>query len=621
MRLHPCTVNVVQLDVRTGQIISSKSYNKTAIAFMIDESNKKCLVVGTDDKFTREYPVHGGVKMHTKFVSQGKATLTLVKRNLSLMISNVEPSALEAWIRSLASGRPPPPTSVFELPPTTAAASPPRPASAPLKRNLAPLSPSRANASSPQIVPKPPANDGPPSQPRSKGKQRRPPGCSPAWNASPAAGNARLSPSATANLTNEQADILREVVLGGKSVFFTGGAGVGKSHLMKQIVKRLDPRTTYVTASTGLAACAIGGVTIHHWAGIGGSMNRPINDIIESARRKRGAQWRSATALVIDEISMLDGDLFDLLEVMGRRIRGNDKPFGGLQLIICGDFFQLPPVAKAGTPFKFAFEASSWNRCIERTHELTKVFRQSDDSFVRALNMIRVGNAPTEVRTLLRPCEGRVLEAVDGIAATRLFTHKADCEKLNQTELKNLSGSQMTFTARDEGRDNDALTTLKSSCPAPESLTLKVGAQVILIKTVDSDAGLVNGARGVVTRFLQTRNPSIRFNNGVERTMRLEAFSLSHGGQVVASRMQLPLALSWGISVHKSQGMTLDRCELSLKNVFECGQMYVALSRARSLEGLSLRGVDWSKCRAHPKVLAWHKEQQRARLMESAGCC
>ena len=235
--------------------------------------------------------------------------------------------------------------------------------------------------------------------------------------------------------------------------------------------------------------------------------------------------------------------------------------------------------------------------------------------------MIRVGNAPTEVRTLLRPCEGRVLEAVDGIAATRLFTHKADCEKLNQTELKNLSGSQMTFTARDEGRDNDALTTLKSSCPAPESLTLKVGAQVILIKTVDSDAGLVNGARGVVTRFLQTRNPSIRFNNGVERTMRFEAFSLSHGGQVVASRMQLPLALSWGISVHKSQGMTLDRCELSLKNVFECGQMYVALSRARSLEGLSLRGVDWSKCRAHPKVLAWHKEQQRARLMESAGCC
>ena len=115
-----------------------------------------------------------------------------------------------------------------------------------------------------------------------------------------------------------------------------------------------------------------------------------------------------------------------------------------------------------------------------------------------------------------------MLEAVDGIAATRLFTHKADCEKLNQTELKNLSGSQMTFTARDEGRDNDALTTLKSSCPAPESLTLKVGAQVILIKTVDSDAGLVNGARGVVTRFLQTRNPSIRFNNGVERTMRLE---------------------------------------------------------------------------------------------------
>ena len=133
--------------------------------------------------------------------------------------------------------------------------------------------------------------------------------------------------------------------------------------------------------------------------------------------------------------------------------------------------------------------------CVPHTHELTKVFRQADDAFVAALNQIRKGEAPREVRELLKPCEGRVLDDVDGIAATRLFTHKADCERLNAEELKKLPGQQLTFAARDEGRDAEALATLRGSCPAPSELTLKAGAQVILCKTLDAEAGLVNGAR------------------------------------------------------------------------------------------------------------------------------
>ena len=469
MRLHPCTVTVVTLDAPSGRVLSSRSHNASAIAYCIDESNKRCLVVGTDDRTSREFSVAGGVKLHNRFMHEGKATLTLMRRNINLMISNAAPHELKEWMHALASGRPPPPKA--EVPSSSGAApaagadSSARPASAPPKRHLAPATPSRANARGGGGSP------GLHDAPRSKGKMGRAPGSSPTWAAA-ADGGASLSAADRADLTAQQQEVLRDVVLGGKSVFFTGGAGVGKSHLLRRIVARLDPRTTFVTASTGLAACAIGGVTVHHWAGIGGCAGRPLAEVVDAARRRRGLQWRAATTLVIDEVSMLDGDLFDLLEEVARRVRHDDRPFGGLQLVICGDFFQLPPVAKAGAPFRFAFEARTWRACVPVTHELTKVFRQADPRLVRALNQIRRGEAPPEVRALLRPCEGRALPTIDGIAATRLFTHKADCQALNDAELRRLPGRPLTFRARDEGRDAEALATLRSACPAPAELEL-----------------------------------------------------------------------------------------------------------------------------------------------------
>ena len=181
-------------------------------------------------------------------------------------------------------------------------------------------------------------------------------------------------------------------------------------------------------------------------------------------------------------------------------------------------------------------------------------------------------------------------------------------------QLKKLDGSQRSFSARDSSASGDeaALTTLRASCTAPQELKLKVGAQVILTKTLDPAEGLVNGARGVVLKFLATGNPVVKFGlSGVERIMRMEAFTLTQAGQVVATRMQMPLNYGWAISIHKSQGMTLDCAVLSLGRVFECGQMYVALSRVRALEGLSLRDLDLSKLRAHPKVLAWHAQHEQ----------
>lgn len=522
MRLEPVTATVVHLCANTGRALRTKQHNNTRITFAIDEANKKCLVIGVSEKLQQDFYVDGGVRIHAKFASQGKATLTLVRRNIQIMISNADADSLIGWCRSLMSGHPPPPKAEAL-----------RAVEAPVKRPMAPSS--SASINSPMPMSRSQQPNGLAAAPSRK--MERPPTVG---SASSPAGN--LSPNTARQLTSEQQDVLREVVLGGRSVFFTGGAGTGKSFLLKQIVARLDPRTTFVTASTGIAACAVGGTTIHHFAGIGGfSQNdKTVEELVRMAQSRRGAQWRACKVLIIDEISMLDGPLFDLLETIARRVRNCSRPFGGIQLVVVGDFFQLPPVSKAGgTPCKFAFEATSWGMCVQRTFELTVAFRQSDPEFVTALNNLRVGIAPPATKLLLGSRVGKVLPQSDGIVATRLFTHKADCQKLNEEQLKSLGGQQCTFSARDTSRDDAALALLRQSCPAQPELTLKVGAQVILIKTLDAEAGLANGARGVVTKFLSTRNPSVRFDNGVEQTMRMEAFGLAVGGQTVACRMQV----------------------------------------------------------------------------------
>eukprot|EP00964_Phaeocystis_antarctica_P034757 scaffold19799_cov69-Phaeocystis_antarctica.AAC.4 len=281
------------------------------------------------------------------------------------------------------------------------------------------------------------------------------------------------------------------------------------------------------------------------------------------ASRRRGAQWAAARCLIIDEISMLDASFFEKLEAVARRVRNNQKPFGGLQLILSGDFFQLPPVSRDG--FRFAFEAESWARCVPQLVELTTVFRQSDPAFVAALNepkpkltpdpdpnpdQVRLGRCSDQTRLLLQGCLRRTLPDDDGVgAATRLCSHVKDCERINTACLAELPGEIKTFRARDTGRDDASLAQLRSSAAAPAELKLKAGAQVILTKTLDAANGLVNGARGRVLRFLATQNPVVRFGT-VEHVIRMEQFSLSQGGQTIATRTQLPLSHGWGAPLH-----------------------------------------------------------------------
>jgi len=413
-----------------------------------------------------------------------------------------------------------------------------------------------------------------------------------------------------------------EAISQGKSVFVTGSAGTGKTYLLefaKRVLAELyDPLSVFVTASTGIAACALKGRTLHSFAGVGlGDKPAPVLASRISDRENSEAlkRWKSARALIIDEISMIDGDLFDKLDYIARDIRRNKRVFGGLQLVVTGDFFQLPPVKPVNPRKEFAFEAKCWNKCFDMQIELKEVFRQADREFVGMLNEIRKGWCSPNTKVRLSYCTGP-LSWTHGIAPTRLFPKKFDVRQENDMELIALNKEIIPFTARDTGAKKH----LVNNGVAPKELYLCEGAQVVLIWNLDVEIGLVNGARGVVTGFTcsemrESRDvsprglwPVVRFDClETEQVLRPVAWEVHEGKELVASRRQVPLILAWALSVHKCQGMTLDRVQTDLSNAFECGMVYVALSRVRNLKGLQLTGFDPSKIKAHPKVIKFYE--------------
>ncbi|XP_044157813.1 ATP-dependent DNA helicase PIF1 isoform X2 [Bufo gargarizans] len=414
-------------------------------------------------------------------------------------------------------------------------------------------------------------------------------------------------------LSTEQSMVL-STVLSGKNVFFTGNAGTGKSYLLKRIVGALPPKSTYATASTGVAACHIGGTTLHAFAGIG-SGKAPLEQCIELAKRPGVRQhWISCRHLIIDEISMVEGEFFDKLEAVARAVRGRDEPFGGIQLIICGDFLQLPPVTQASSQTKFCFQSKSWRRCLHLTMELTEVRRQTDKKFISLLQAVRLGRCTEEVTRQLLLTGNNKIER-DGILATRLCTHKDDVDLTNERRLQQLSGEVHKYDALDS--DPMLAKTVNAQCPVGDQILLKKGAQVMLTKNLDVARGLVNGARGVVVGFEGTERPlpKVRFLCGVLEVIKPERWVIKAHGGVYLSRQQLPLKLAWAISIHKSQGMTLDCVEISLSRVFESGQAYVALSRARSLEGLRVMDFDPKAVNANPYVLQFYARLKKERAL------
>lgn len=412
------------------------------------------------------------------------------------------------------------------------------------------------------------------------------------------------APVQTGKLSEEQQRVV-DVVCEGENVFFTGLPGTGKSFTLCAAIKalrsRLQEDELAVCASTGAAACHIGGGTVHSFLGCGlGKSAKDFAKMSTSVNRLGRAR-----ALVIDEISMISGDFLENASGGLKRFRKNQKAFGGLQVVLCGDFLQLPPVMiDSSARWKFAFQAPCWQELKMRTFELTQNFRQAEDiGFQEMLQRLRLGGLSDQDRQALLNGSSNASKAEkDAMQATTLFCRNIDVEKQNLTRLAQLPGETVVLRAEDKLLGNRrSMEKLLEKSMASQELHLKIGARVMMLKNLRTpkqckpgEQPLVNGSLGTVVGFQDApkgKVPVVAFSGGRPCPIRPEKFE---GGVPVVgtyTRLQVPLKLAWAISVHKSQGSSLDAGTVDLHGAFEAGQVYVALSRFRSSAAIAVRGL------------------------------
>jgi len=378
----------------------------------------------------------------------------------------------------------------------------------------------------------------------------------------------------------------------GQSVLLTGAAGTGKTYTLNQFVRyaRAHGKTVAMTATTGLAATHLNGTTIHAWAGIGVHDELPKEFGNKLSKQRRDIISKT-DVLVIDEISMLHDYRLDMVDTVCRLVRENDKPFGGIQVVLCGDFFQLPPVnrqdSKQGS---FITDSQAWIDGDFTVCYLTEQHRQKEDKdYTDILNGIRAG---VLTRRQLAALQARSNAISDPWAAvTRLLTTNIDVDTINKQHLGELSGDTMQYDMVTSG-SKKYVEQLLRSCLAPQALELKIGAHVMCIKN-SLDKKYVNGSLGIVEGFEKHTNfPVVRLTNEKVITIKPDTWELIDGDKRRASASQLPLRLAWAITVHKSQGMTLDAARVDLSRAFVEGMGYVALSRVRGMQHLALDGLN-----------------------------
>lgn len=422
----------------------------------------------------------------------------------------------------------------------------------------------------------------------------------------------------------------------GKNVFLTGPAGSGKTYVLNSYIDYLEDHgvEVAVTASTGIAATHIGGMTIHSWSGIGikDFLSQRDLDYLEQ-QQYLWKRFEKVKVLVIDEISMLKDTTLDMVDRVCKTFKRNEKPFGGLQVIFSGDFFQLPPIEKASasasvqaqpqtqslsleidyeiqyevedtvrTPF--AFISRSWKEAGLHVCYLHEQHRQEDSSLLTILNEIRSGEVSDDVRELLLE---RTRES-DNVDTTRLFTHNMNVDSYNLKKLEDVDGDERMYEMTSKGK-RSGVEALKRGCLSPEELWVKIGSLVMFVKN-NPMQGYVNGTIGEVVGYDDDDYPIVKDKEGREFIANPQSWAIEDQGTIVAEIFQVPLRLAWAITIHKSQGMTLDHAMIDLSNAFVPGQGYVALSRVKTLEGLFLKGINRQALEVHPHVLIFNQTLQ-----------
>jgi len=430
-------------------------------------------------------------------------------------------------------------------------------------------------------------------------------------------------------LSLEQQNAFDKFILG-ENVFVTGSAGSGKSELIRKIYRHCisNRKGIQVCALTGCASILLNckAKTVHSWSGIGlgnASVDVLINKIKQNIYKKKA--WTEISVLVIDEVSMMSIKLFDTLDAIGRGVRNNHLPFGGIQVILSGDFYQLPPVGNYNDvdTMRFCFESEDWNNVFKKNCQiqLVKIFRQTDNKYISILNQVREGVVKRSSNDLLKSRVGLI--PPEGTVITQLYPRRNSVEVINCNKMKELTTPEHTFEIQlltnlpllsdeDKRKRNKIskveidieLQHIKTNLLCEPTLKLKVGAYVMCIVNMEisSDIVLCNGSQGIITGFSEiTRLPIVRFNNGYEVSINYYTWTSENIPGIGVS--QIPLILAWAITIHKSQGTTLDMAQIDVgRGIFEAGQTYVALSRVKSLDGIYLTSFDVTRIKINRKV-------------------
>lgn len=409
------------------------------------------------------------------------------------------------------------------------------------------------------------------------------------------------------------------LVEAGENVFITGHAGTGKSYILERLKERF--KKLVLTSTTGIAAVNIKGQTIHSWAGVG-ICKYPVETVVKNIQTKKPTikkQIEKCKILAVDEISMLNIKTLEYVDKVLRLVREDNRPFGGIQVIFLGDFFQLPPVEKnEDVELSYCFESPVWSEFCFKNVVLSDNHRQNEENFIKALSNIRT-NSPDEddinlLKTRVLPCHDKNI--------LHIFPTNKEADSFNDEMFREIQAEVCEFRAKNgvlrgkdyvyEGineldeKEKTVLEIFNKSCKAENLLCLKTGARVMLLINLDFKAGLVNGSSGTVLE-LNDSSVTIKFDNDEIREIRPEIFEYYFNEKPIAIRVQLPLKLAYAITIHKSQGMTLDRLYVDCKRIFERGQVYVAMSRVKTLSGLFLDNFSEDRILVDNKVVEFYK--------------